>query len=249
MLLLDLPNEILLLIAENLQVEGHINAFARTNDRLYSILNPYLYRHNVEREDGTALTWAAKRGQDATAQKSLEAAKIGVATQYRYYGRADLLWAVRNGHESVVRLLIGSGLSSLNPEDFSHELLCAARFGQTTVVQLLLESVDVNCKWENGRTPLSLAAEKGHENMVQLLLECENVHVDARDRIGRTPLSWAVDYKHNTVVQLLVKHGGVNINSKDSLGRTPLSIAKARRDATIVQLLLECESDSPKSMD
>lgn len=85
--------------------------------------------------------------------------------------------------------------------------------------------------------------------MVQLLLEYKNVYIDTRDRFGRTPLLWAVDYKHNTVVQLLVKHGGVNINSKDSLGRTPLSIAKARRDATIVQLLLECESDSPKSMD
>ena len=146
MLLPDLPNEILLLIAENLQVEGDINAFARTNDRLYGILNPYLYRHNVERKHGTALTWAAKRGQDVTAQKSLEAAKIGVATQYRYYGRADLLWAVGNGHESVVRLLIGSGLSSLDLEDFSHELLYAARFGRTAVVQLLLESVNINYK-------------------------------------------------------------------------------------------------------
>ena len=146
MLLLNLPNEILLLIAENLQVEGDINAFARTNYRLYGILNPYLYRHNVERKDGTALTWAAKRGQDATAQKSLEAAKIGVATQYRYYGRADLLWAVRNGHKLVVRLLIRSGLSSLNLKDFSYKLLCAARLRQIAVVQLLLESVNINYK-------------------------------------------------------------------------------------------------------
>ena len=55
MLLLNLPNEILLLIAENLQVEGDINAFARTNNRLYSILNPYLYRYNVKRKDSIAL--------------------------------------------------------------------------------------------------------------------------------------------------------------------------------------------------
>jgi hypothetical protein len=66
MLLLNLLIKILLLIAENLQVEGDINAFAWTNNRLYSILNPYLYRHNVKREDSTALTWAAKRGQDMT---------------------------------------------------------------------------------------------------------------------------------------------------------------------------------------
>ena len=45
----------------------------------------------------------------------------------------------------MVRLLIGSGLSSLDPEDFLHELLYAVRFGRTAVVQLLLESVNVNC--------------------------------------------------------------------------------------------------------
>ncbi|OCK99106.1 uncharacterized protein K441DRAFT_540455, partial [Cenococcum geophilum 1.58] len=50
------------------------------------------------------------------------------------YGRADLLWAVRNGHKLVVRLLIKSGLSSLNLEDFSYKLLCAIRFRQTVVV-------------------------------------------------------------------------------------------------------------------
>jgi hypothetical protein len=61
-------------------VEGDINAFARINNRLYSILNPYLYRYNVERKDSTALIWAAKRGQDVTAQKSLKAAEIGLAT-------------------------------------------------------------------------------------------------------------------------------------------------------------------------
>ncbi|OCK92530.1 uncharacterized protein K441DRAFT_570579, partial [Cenococcum geophilum 1.58] len=53
---------------------------------------------------------------------------------------------VRNGHELVVRLLIGSGLSSLNLEDFLHKLLCAIRFRQIIVVQLLLESVNMNYK-------------------------------------------------------------------------------------------------------
>ena len=79
MLLLNLLNKILLLIAKNLQVERDINIFAQTNNHLYGILNPYLYRHNIEQKNGTALTWAAKQRQDVTAQKSLKAAKIGVA--------------------------------------------------------------------------------------------------------------------------------------------------------------------------
>ncbi|OCL00061.1 uncharacterized protein K441DRAFT_537346 [Cenococcum geophilum 1.58] len=58
----------------------------------------------------------------------------------------DLLWAVRDRHKLVVRLLIRSGLSSLNLKDFSYKLLYAVRFRQTAVVQLLLESVNINYK-------------------------------------------------------------------------------------------------------
>jgi hypothetical protein len=47
MLLPSLPNELVLLIAENLELEKDINAFARTNKQLYNILDPYLYCHNM----------------------------------------------------------------------------------------------------------------------------------------------------------------------------------------------------------
>ena len=60
MLLPNLLNKILLLIAENLQVEGDINAFAWTNNYFYSILNPYLYCYNVKWKHGTVLIWAVK---------------------------------------------------------------------------------------------------------------------------------------------------------------------------------------------
>jgi ankyrin repeat protein len=66
----------------------------------------------------------------------------------------------------VVQLLIKSGLSSFNLEDFAHKLLYTIRFGQMAVVQLLLESVNMNYKWENSQTLLLLAAEKGHKDMV-----------------------------------------------------------------------------------
>ncbi|OCK87163.1 uncharacterized protein K441DRAFT_595484, partial [Cenococcum geophilum 1.58] len=54
--------------------------------------------------------------------------------------------AVKNGYELVVRLLIRSGLSSLNLEDSLYKLLCAIRFGQMAVIQLLLKSVNINYK-------------------------------------------------------------------------------------------------------
>ena len=84
----------------------------------------------------------------------------------------------------MVRLLIESGLSSLNLEDFLYKLLYTIRFGWTAVVQLLLKSIDVNCKWGNSWIPLLLAAEKGYKDMVQLLLEYKNVYINIRDRFG-----------------------------------------------------------------
>ena len=73
---------------------------------------------------------------------------------------------MRNGYKLVVRLLIRSGFSSLNPEDFLYKLLCATRFRQMAVVQLLLESVNINYKWGNGQILLLLAVEKGHKDIV-----------------------------------------------------------------------------------
>ena len=71
-MLLRLPNELLQCVAENLDLAEHINAFARTNTRLYNLLNRYLYRYDIQQCGSSALLWAARHGQEATARKSLK---------------------------------------------------------------------------------------------------------------------------------------------------------------------------------
>src|SRR5947208_1354231 len=67
----DLANELLLSVAETFNRLSDLNAFARTSQRLYFLLNSYLYRIDVQQGGSSALLWAAEHGQEGTAQLSL----------------------------------------------------------------------------------------------------------------------------------------------------------------------------------
>src|SRR4051794_39105327 len=97
--LLGLANELLKEISEHLEFERDINAFARTCGHLYYLLNTYLYRHNIQHSESSALLWAAKRGQEATIRKLL-AEKTDIRAKAQ-----SLLLAAKHRHQKVVELL------------------------------------------------------------------------------------------------------------------------------------------------
>jgi ankyrin repeat protein len=159
------------------------------------------------------------------------------------YGLTPLSWAAREGHESVVRLLLerGAELDSKSSFDGKTPLSLAAREGHEAVVRLLLErgaeleSKDISY----GQTPLSWAAGKGHEAVVMLLLE-RGAELESKDSgYGQTPLSLAAGEGHEAVVRLLLERGA-ELESKDSFnGQTPLSLAAEKGHEAVVRLLLE----------
>ncbi|KAH7119457.1 hypothetical protein B0J13DRAFT_392787, partial [Dactylonectria estremocensis] len=71
--MLRLASELLRSIATQLESERDVNALARTNSRLFSCLDPFLYRHNVQQSESSALRWAALHGQGRTARKAIGA--------------------------------------------------------------------------------------------------------------------------------------------------------------------------------
>ncbi|KAF2183575.1 ankyrin [Zopfia rhizophila CBS 207.26] len=106
------------------------------------------------------------------------------------YGWTPLLWAARNGHEAVVKLLLAKDVVDPDSEDTyfgQTPLSWAAERGQEAVVKLLLakDGVTLNSKVNGGRTPLSRAAEWGREAVVKLLLEKEGVDPDSKDIFDR----------------------------------------------------------------
>jgi ankyrin repeat protein len=83
------------------------------------------------------------------------------------------LLAARDGHETVVKLLLAK------------------------------EGVDPDSRDSKyGQTPLSWAAENGHEAVVKLMLAKDGVDTNLKDNDGRTPLSWAASNGHDAVVKL-----------------------------------------------
>jgi ankyrin repeat protein len=163
-------------------------------------------------------------------------------TGYEYYGRTPLFWAVENGHDAVVKLLLAKedvDPNSKGPYDQT-PLLIAAENGHEAVVKLLLakDSVNPNSRDSYSRTPLSCAVENGHEAVVKLLLAKDGVDLNFRDRDYRTLLSFAAENGHEAVVKLLLAKDGVDPNSKDLFDRTPLWLATKNGHEAVVKLLL-----------
>jgi hypothetical protein len=160
--LVDLPNELLLSIADHLRRQRDISAFARSSRRLYGQVNRYLYQRNIRKGRTHALFWATECGREATALKAIDAGadvNLSVSRQGRHMPTA-LHVACARGSLSFVALLLSNGAS-------------------------------VNATTIKGVTPLHIACYFRIAPIVELLLEL-GANVSARDIDHQTPLQYAV---------------------------------------------------------
>jgi ankyrin repeat protein len=88
-----------------------------------------------------------------------------------------LIYAARNGHESIVRLLLERGASVDQAEEDAERngwtaLVHAAQNGFESIVRLLIDhNADVNKSGGNGDTAVLYAARNGYAEIVRTLLE------------------------------------------------------------------------------
>ena len=226
----------------------------------------------------TALSWAAGNGHEGVVRLFLglqfvnpgsigrwwgKAARVmGLLFGGRYvdpnsssrYGRTPLSWAAENGHEGIVKLLLGRKDVDPDTPDTMYgqtPLSRAAERGHEGIVSLLLGRKDVNPDTPDTiscQTPLSWAAQKGHEGIVKLLLGRKDVNPDSSSQSGRTPLSWAAGNGHEGIVNLLLGREGVKPDTPDTTyGQTPLSWAAQKGREGVVKLLLGWKDVNPDS--
>ena len=227
----------------------------------------------------TALSWTAGNGHEGVVRLFLgprfvnlgsvggwwrEAARVvGVLFGWRYVnpdstcnnGQTPLIWAAKNGHEGIVKLLLERNVHPDTPDaEYTRTpLSLAAENGYEGIAKLLLERKEVNPNSlsKYSRTPLSWAAENGREGVVKLLLGRGDVNSDTPDSYYfKTPLSWAAENGREGVVKLLLERGDVNPNGSSESDRTPLLWAVWNGHEGVAKLLLgrgDVNPDTPDS--
>ncbi|KAL6362668.1 hypothetical protein LRP88_03970 [Fusarium phalaenopsidis] len=145
-------------------------------------------------------------------------------------------WAVRFGHEGVVKQLLATNQVKVDDK----MLFDAARGGYLGTMEALLETgqVRVDARDLFKRTLLSRASESGHGGVTKYLLSLEGFDIDARDVAGRTAVTYAARAGEDEVLEQLLATGKVDADCKDQVHRTPLCYAAEQGQGTCVKLLL-----------
>jgi len=168
-------------------------------------------------------------------------------------GRTPLSWAAWNGHEGVVKALLGQ--DEAHPDKPDNEgrtpLSYAAWGGNGGVVEILLGREDVHpgIPTNYGHTPLSYAAWHGCEEVVKMLLRREEVNPDEPSNHGQTPLSYAAWGGREGVVEILLKREEVDPDRPDNDSRTPLWYAAWKGHGRVVKMLLGQKQVDPSKPD
>ncbi|OTA02427.1 hypothetical protein A9Z42_0027950 [Trichoderma parareesei] len=157
--------------------------------------------------------------------------------------RGPLSWAAESGHESIVKMLLDTGMVEIDLSDCFGQtpLAFAAESGHEAIVKLLLDTgeVNINSLDSHHHSPLSWASENGHEAVVRILLDTGQADINLKDKFGQTPLSFAAENGHEAVVRQLLATEQVVVDAKDNQGQTPLCYAAYRGHAAVVKLLLD----------
>ncbi|KAL2807648.1 ankyrin repeat-containing domain protein [Aspergillus granulosus] len=238
MSIVSLPNELLLLIAAQLECRD-LYALLRTHSSLYRRLIGCLYRWNLESRGFTALIWAAKRGSISTLQRFLD---IGVDIGWKSWRRAHM--------SSTISGAKPRRATSMADTKRDHPICHATTSGRAEFVRKLIEhGADINFKDIDGRSPLALASRQGNIALVQMLISLGANRL-SYDRFFHRPAANAASQGHHHVADYLLQELGkyppVKLN-QTIMGEkcTPLcgALFSAPRPWKIVKLLLDHGAD------
>jgi len=166
------------------------------------------------------------------------------------YGLSPLHFAVRNGHQHILDLLLEKGASA-NCKDFygNTPLHYAIEFRYPFLLDALIvrppnQVANVNEKNEKGQPPLFVAIYCDDEAAAQTLIKC-HCDINARDNDGWTAMLLIAKVGCNASIADFCAQNKVDINARQTTKKnsTPLHWAAALDRVEIIQVLLQYEAD------
>ncbi|KAH8705885.1 ankyrin repeat-containing domain protein [Talaromyces proteolyticus] len=241
MSLLQLPSEIILIIAQYLSTQHDIYSLMQINRQLYHLLQHILYRYNVKYGKCSAMLWAAKKGNLGVMKKLLaEGAatnKIGFKIKEsrdlwslsNLYSRFSPLGSAQNLEDSPLLFAVRE-----NHEDMVEFLLCELAKDCETPVMLMLQVNET----------LATAAVHGYNEIVLRMLSWGadiNFKITRGIKTWTPPLTLAASNGHVETVMLLLKHGAdIRGGSRQD---SALYAAVRGNQTSVARLLLEKGAD------
>jgi len=141
---------------------------------------------------------------------------------------SPLASAAREGHASIVSILLSSGADVLRPNDFGVDpFTFAVANGEYEILKMLYE----NLLEAKGR-------RKANEHLTRALPEdYYDEEEDRRRPTGRTLLHYACKNGHTEVAKFLVVKAKADVLQTDSKGKTPIYYASEKGNVTLVSWL------------
>ncbi|PUU81342.1 ankyrin repeat-containing domain protein [Tuber borchii] len=241
MKLLELPNEVLLLVAGFVPPPSLLSLI-RANRFTHALLSPLLinnFRNNralCEEYGLKALYFVAERGNKATVKRLLERGLL------KYVGDGTLLnSAVVTQPDAVLRTLLDCGVAvNTRDSDKRTPLSIVTRMGRLGALKMLLErpDTDVNVEDQKRESPIRHLVRKGDEATLRALLQHKRVDVNRLSKSGWAPIHDAINKKIHVVLHMLIQDPRMNVNSAGLGGWTALHLAIRMHNEEAFHLIL-----------
>jgi hypothetical protein len=203
-----------------------------------NLLLTSLYEFDIQRQNGSALHWAARHEKLYVAEVMLRRYQPDVDAVY--HTCTPLVHATIHGSESTVKIRLSNPRILVNFQNEQGQ--CALCCRNSLKLLRIYCSVPISkrsSRRENMAPPhWPAAVAKRRAIIVKRLIQTGRADVNAPDGWRRTPIFHAISRQDSAIIEILLADDRLDLAWQDELGRTPLIYSVLKGQTVLTKLLL-----------